>query len=224
MRVARLAGVSQRKGTITTHRDHDARPAPDLVERNFVADAPNHLWVADITYVPTWAGFLYLSVVLDAWSRRVVGWPMGTTLKTDLVLDALDMALEQRRPDGVIHHSDQGCQGRFYWSSQRLGREGVAMGKRKRRRSDRALRRPMRSPGRPPVWRRENYQRFWVEIARGVSSEEAAATVGVSPAVGVRWFRSSGGISPIRCVPLSEHFFRSWRGDYHPASSKLWDT
>jgi transposase, IS30 family len=77
------------------------------------------------------------------------------------------------------------------------------MWKRKRRRSDRALRRPMRSPGRPPVWRRENYQLFWVEIARGVSSEEAAAAAGVSPAVGVRWFRSSGGISPIRSAPLS---------------------
>jgi len=80
------------------------------------------------------------------------------------------------------------------------------MRKRKRRRSDRALRRRMRSPGRPPVWRRENYLRFWVEIASGVSSEEAAAAVGVSPAVGVRWFRSSGGISPIRSAPLSERY------------------
>ena len=102
MPAARLAGVSRRKGTITLRRDHDASPAPDLVERNFVANAPNRLWVADITYIPTWAGFLYLSVVIDACSRRVVGWAMGTTLKTDLVLDALNMALEQRRPDGVI--------------------------------------------------------------------------------------------------------------------------
>lgn len=70
----------------------------------------NRLWVADITYVPTTAGFFYLSVVLDAWSRRVVGWSMATHLKTKLVLDALDMALHQRRPEGVIHHSDQGTQ------------------------------------------------------------------------------------------------------------------
>ncbi len=87
-----------------------ARPAPDLVERDFCVDGPDQLWVADITYVPTWSGFLYLAVVVDAWSRRVVGWSMKTHLKTDLVLDALNMALQQRRPDDVIHHSDQGTQ------------------------------------------------------------------------------------------------------------------
>ena len=125
MRAARLAGVSRRKGTITTRRDHDASPAPDLVERNFVADAPNRLWVGDITYIPTWAGFLYLSVVIDAWSRRVVGWAMGTTLKTDLVLDALNMALEQRRPDGVIHHCDQGCRYTSIAFGLRCGEMGV---------------------------------------------------------------------------------------------------
>jgi putative transposase len=110
MRAAGLVGVARRKGTITTRRDDDARPAPDLVDRNFTATGPNQLWVADITYIPTWAGFLYLAVVLDAWSRRVVGWAMATHLRTELVLDALDMALTQRRPDAVIHHSDQGCQ------------------------------------------------------------------------------------------------------------------
>ena len=68
--------------------------------------APNQLWVADITYVPTWASFLFLAIVLDVFSRRIVGWAMATHLKTDLVLDALNMALSQRRPHGVIHHSD----------------------------------------------------------------------------------------------------------------------
>jgi putative transposase len=125
MRAARLAGVSRRKGTITTRRDRDARPAPDLVERNFVVEGPNRLWVADITYIPTWAGFLYLSVVIDAWSRRVVGWAMGTTLKSDLVLDALNMALEQRRPKDVIHHSDQGCQYTSIAFGLRCGEMGV---------------------------------------------------------------------------------------------------
>jgi putative transposase len=110
MRAAGLVGVARRKGTITTRRDDDARPAPDLVDRNFTATGPNQLWVADITYIPTWAGFLYLAVVLDAWSRRVVGWALATHLRTELVLDALAMALTQRRPDAVIHHSDQGCQ------------------------------------------------------------------------------------------------------------------
>ena len=107
MRHAGLAGVSRRKSTVTTVRD-GARQAPDLVDRNFTANRPNMLWVADITYIPTWAGFLYLAVVLDAFSRRIVGWSMATTLHTQVVLDALDMALWQRRPSGVIHHSDQG--------------------------------------------------------------------------------------------------------------------
>ena len=106
---AGLAGVSRRKYVVTTVKS-DSRQAPDLVERNFTAEAPDLLWVADITYVPTWAGFLYLAVVLDAFSRRIVGWSMATTLATQLVLDALNMALVTRRPSGVIHHSDQGSQ------------------------------------------------------------------------------------------------------------------
>jgi putative transposase len=110
MKAAGLAGVSRRKGARTTFRDERVRPACDLVDRNFHADEPNQLWVADITYVPTWAGFLYLAVVLDAFSRRIVGWAMGHDLKAQLVLDALNMALTQRRPVGVIHHSDQGSQ------------------------------------------------------------------------------------------------------------------
>lgn len=110
MQDAGLEGASRRKDTWTTQRARDARPAPDLVEREFRADGPDQLWVADITYVPTWAGFLYLAVVLDVWSRRVVGWAMATHLRTELVLSALDMAVEQRRPEGVIHHSDQGTQ------------------------------------------------------------------------------------------------------------------
>jgi len=111
MREAGLQGVSPRKGgPRTTRRREGARPAPDLVEREFEAPGPDRLWVADITYVPTWSGFLYLAVVLDVWSRRVVGWSMATHLKTKLVLDALNMALTQRRPRAVIHHSDQGTQ------------------------------------------------------------------------------------------------------------------
>jgi len=110
MQAAGLAGVSRRAFVTTTRRDPTARPAPDLVQRTFTVAGPNRLWVADITYIPTWAGFLYLAVVLDAWSRRVVGWAMATHLRTELVLDALTMAVDQRRPTQVIHHSDQGCQ------------------------------------------------------------------------------------------------------------------
>lgn len=110
MRAAGLAGVSRRKGCRTTIRDNDSRPASDLVDRNFTATAPDQLWVADITYIPTWAGFLFLAVVLDVFSRRIVGWAMATHLRTELVLDALNMAIWRRRPKGVIHHSDKGTQ------------------------------------------------------------------------------------------------------------------
>jgi putative transposase len=110
LKQAGLRGVSRRKWVQTTIRADHRRPAPDLVQRQFTATGPNQLWVADITYVPTWAGTLYLAVVLDVWSRRVIGWAMETHLRTELVLAALNMAIEQRRPQSVIHHSDQGCQ------------------------------------------------------------------------------------------------------------------
>jgi len=110
MRNAGIRGVSRRRWVVTTQREERSRPAPDLVQRHFHADRPNLLWVADATYVPTVAGFLYLAVVLDVFSRRIVGWSMADNLRTDLMLAALDMALLQRRPRTVIHHSDQGCQ------------------------------------------------------------------------------------------------------------------
>lgn len=110
MKAAGLQGASRRKWVSTTVRDANARPALDLVQRHFSADGPDALWVADITYIPTWAGFLYLAVVLDAFSRRVVGWAMETHLRAELVLQALEMAYGQRRPDQVVHHSDQGTQ------------------------------------------------------------------------------------------------------------------
>jgi putative transposase len=111
MRQACIRGVSRRRGfTVTTERDRRQRPAPDLVNRQFSAQGPDQLWVADMTYIPTWTGFLYLAVVIDAFSRKVVGWSMGERMTTDLVLAALNMALHTRRPDSVIHHSDQGSQ------------------------------------------------------------------------------------------------------------------
>jgi putative transposase len=111
MREAGLVGASHRRGgPVTTRRDETNRPAPDLVDRDFTADGPNQLWVADITFIPTSAGFLYLAVVLDVWSRKVVGWATASHLRTKLVLDALEMAVGQRRPRDVIHHSDQGSQ------------------------------------------------------------------------------------------------------------------
>ena len=127
MRQAQLRGVSRRRGfVVTTRRDARQRPAPDLVKREFKADAPDKLWIADMTYVPTWAGFIYLAVVLDVWSRRVVGWAIGERMTADLVLAALNMALEQRRPDGgVIHHSDQGSQYTSIAFGERCKKMGV---------------------------------------------------------------------------------------------------
>ncbi|MDD5364678.1 MAG: IS3 family transposase [Gallionellaceae bacterium] len=111
MRQAAIRGVSRRRGyVVTTERDPRQRPAPDLVKRAFVATQANQLWVADMTYLPTWAGFLYLAVVLDVYSRRVVGWAFAEQMTASLVIMALNMALTLRKPEGVIHHSDQGSQ------------------------------------------------------------------------------------------------------------------
>ena len=112
-----IQGVSRRRaGCVTTERSQ--RPAPDLVKRVFVARDINELWVADVTYVPTWEGFLYLAVVTDACSRKVVGWAFGVQMTADLVLSALNMALPTRKPGAVIHHSDQGSKDGFNRSSQ----------------------------------------------------------------------------------------------------------
>jgi putative transposase len=125
MREAGLQGVSRRRRVFTTVRDRQARPAPDLVQRNFTAESRDRLWVADITYIPTWTGFLYLAVVMDAWSRRIVGWSMATHLRTELVLAALNMAIRQRRPQAVIHHSDQGTQYTSLAFGQRCRQAGI---------------------------------------------------------------------------------------------------
>jgi putative transposase len=125
MRAEGLQGVSRRKAPHTTRRKPGARPAPDLVQRDFTAEAPNRLWVADITYIATWTGWLYLAVVVDAWSRKVVGWSMSTHLQTALVMDALQMAIRQRHPEDVIHHSDQGSQYTSLAFGQRCREAGV---------------------------------------------------------------------------------------------------
>ena len=111
MRKAGIQGVTRRKFCRTTRRDDQARPAPDLLRRDFTATAPDQRWVADITYVPTWSGFLFLAVVVDVFSRKVVGWAMSSNQRTELVTSALRWAMARRRPAGVVvHHSDQGCQ------------------------------------------------------------------------------------------------------------------
>ncbi len=111
MREAGISGLVRRRRGRTTIRVPGVRVAQDLVARDFNPKAPNRLWVADITYLPSWEGWLYLAAVQDAYSRTVVGWSMGSHMRAELVVDALEMALARRRPGpGLIHHSDQGSQ------------------------------------------------------------------------------------------------------------------
>jgi putative transposase len=111
LRGAGLVGCHRRRFVVTTQRAATASPTPDRVQRQFVASSPNVLWTADITAIPTWDGFLYLAVVLDVYSRKIVGWAMADHLRTELVLNALGMAIDTRRPAaGIIHHSDHGSQ------------------------------------------------------------------------------------------------------------------
>ena len=111
MREAQISGLVPRKRGRTTIRVPGVRVADDLVEREFGPDAPDLLWCADITYLRTWEGWLYLAAVQDLYSRRVVGWSMANHMRSDLVVDALRMAVARRRPEtGLIHHSDQGSQ------------------------------------------------------------------------------------------------------------------
>ena len=124
-------GVVRGKARRTTVPGERADRPLDLVERDFTATAPNQLWVADFTYVATWSGVVYVAFVIDAFSRRIVGWKADTNMRTDLVLDTLEMALWTRDRAGVpvvsglIHHTDAGSQGGFNWSSQRLDLGGV---------------------------------------------------------------------------------------------------
>ena len=122
MRREGLVGVHRRTGRKgLTAQDRMASAPPDLVERDFTAHAPNTKWTADITYVPTDQGWLYLAVVMDLFSRRIVGWAMAAHMRAELVCDALGMAVAARRPgQGLIHHSDKGSQGGFNWLSQHL--------------------------------------------------------------------------------------------------------
>ena len=118
MRSAGISGVLPRKRRRTTVRLPGVRVADDLLQRDFDPTGPDQTWSADITYISTWEGFLYLAHVQDLFSRRIVGWAMADHLRAELVVDALEMALARRRPDhGLIHHSDQGCQGGFNWEA-----------------------------------------------------------------------------------------------------------
>jgi putative transposase len=126
MRKAGLRGCLRGRKKRTTHRDPHATPAPDLVKRNFSATAPDKLWTADLTYLRTEEGFFYLAFVLDVYSRKVVGWSMASHLRTELVVDALEMAVRRRKPAaGLVHHSDRGVQYTALAFGKRLEEAGI---------------------------------------------------------------------------------------------------
>jgi putative transposase len=128
MKAAGIAGVRPRKRWKTTIRIPGITPASDLVERQFKPDRPNVLWVADITYLRTGEGWLYLAAVQDAYSRQIVGWSMATHMRASLVVDALRMALGRRHPSpGLIHHSDQGSQYVSLAFGRAAGQAGIAV-------------------------------------------------------------------------------------------------
>ena len=127
MRKAGLSGLIVKRRGRTTIRVPGVRVADDLVQRQFQPTAPNVLWVADITYLRSWDGWLYLAAVQDAFSRRIVGWSMADHMRSDLVVDALNMAIARRRPEaGLIHHSDQGSQFVSLAFGQAAGKAGIA--------------------------------------------------------------------------------------------------
>ena len=126
MRAAGLQGCMRGKKRRTTRRDPWAAPAPDLLGRDFVTGRPNRVWVADITYIPTREGFLYLAFILDTHSRRIVGWAMGSHMRSELVVDALEMAVWRRKPSaGLVHHSDRGAQYTAISFGKRLAEVGI---------------------------------------------------------------------------------------------------
>ena len=132
MRQEGLKGVVRGEKRRTTIPDDSAARPADLVDRSFEADGPDRLWLADITYVPTWSGFAYAALVIDAYSRFIVGWRVSNSLRTDLALDALEQALWARRPDtadpdrGLVHHSDAGSQYLSIRYSMRLAEAGIS--------------------------------------------------------------------------------------------------
>jgi putative transposase len=128
MRELGIAGISGREGRPRRRKAGapESDPATDLVRREFTADEPNQVWFADITYVPTWEGWLYLAVVMDACTKRIVGWSMRDDLQADIVIDALGMATTMRRPEpGLVHHSDRGAQYRSLAFGRTLRDSGI---------------------------------------------------------------------------------------------------
>ena len=177
--------------------DPNSERPSDLVNRVFSADRPNALWVTDLTYVATWSGFAYVCFITDCFSRMIVGWRVASNMRTDMVLDALEMARWRRGTvlEGLIAHSDAGSQGGFNWSSQHLVQGGVhGTTSRLDGDSDGPARYEVAGSAPGPT---RCGAGFWLKIAEGLTSEDAAIACGVSGPVGSRWFRERGGMPSI---------------------------
>jgi transposase InsO family protein len=199
MREMGLKGVVRAKTTRTTFPDLAAHRPADLVDRKFHATRPNQLWVADITYVATWSGFVYVSFVLDVYSRFIVGWQASTSLRTDLALDALEMALWQRKGDlnGLVHHSDRGSQYLAIRYTERLAEAGIERSVGSRGDSyDNAMAEAVNSLYKAEVIRR---RRTW----KGLDEVQFATLEWVD------WFNHRRLLEPIGDIPPAE-FERSY--------------
>ena len=210
MRQAGLEGRCKKRWRKTTVADPDAEAARDLIQRHFGPCAEiDRRYVGDITYIATWEGWAYLATVIDLASRRVVGWALADHMRTELV---------DRRPrpwpsptghhsDGVIFHSDRGCQGGFERSSQHLDDGGVARWESTRQqKATWAMRGKMLLAGAAAGLAAGSGPAVLGRDRQGLSSEEAASAVGVSSPVGSRWFREAGGMRPVSLAPLSGRY------------------
>ena len=193
MRDLGLQGAVRGKKLKTTIPDGSALRPPDLVDRNFAAIRPNQLWVADLTYVATWSGFVYVAFVIDVFSRKIVGWRTTNSLKTDIALDALEQALWSRSDtDGLVHHSDRGVQYLSIRYTERLAEAGAASSVRSRGDSyDNALAESVIGLFKTEVIRREGP---W----KGVDDVEFATLDWVS------WFNDRRLLGPIGDIPPAE--------------------
>jgi transposase InsO family protein len=210
MRRMGLKGTTRGKATRTTIPDGAAPRPADLVDRDFTATRPNQLWVADLTYVATWSGFCYVAFIIDAFSRRIVGWQASRSLRTDLALDALEMAIWSRRDvDGVVHHSDRGVQYLSIRYTERLAEAGAVTSVGSRGDSyDNALAETMIGLYKTELVRREGP---W----KGIDDIEYATLEWVD------WFNHRRLLEPIGYVPPAEFEENYWRKEAPIASVAL---
>jgi transposase InsO family protein len=197
-----LCGAKRGRKFKTTIADKMATRPPDLVQRNFTATRPNQLWVADLTYVATWAGFVYVALVIDVYSRMVVGWRVSRSLRTDLALDALEQALYSRPHfDELVHHSDRGCQYLSIRYTERLAEAGLEASVGSAGDSyDNALAETVIGL----------YKSEWIERRgpwRGLEDVEFATLEWVD------WFNHRRLLEPIGYVPPAEYELMYYRGD-----------